>query len=206
MGFPQSRYAYADMEHPEPFAFCDRCGFRYLRKDFVEQRDWRGTSLASLHILVCTRTCEDLPQEQEKTILIGPDPIPVRDPRPGWQTTQAGFGGVSDILELVDGDILPPVAGGLGNNNGVLYLTNPSGWPTSDLLVPAGGFWSNGGETEIAAGAFSILSAAPLIFGSISASQLLTYNAGYLRQTAPPVGSGILWNPWGTDGGPIFVA
>ena len=115
MSFPQSRYAYADMDHPREWFFCDRCGFRKMKDKSVFQRDWRGTSLANLHILVCSDVCLDEFQEQERTILIGPDPIPVRDPRPGWQTTQAGFGGVSDILELVDGDI--PGGTGVGLRN-----------------------------------------------------------------------------------------
>lgn len=206
MGFPQSTYAYADMEHPEAFAFCDRCGFRYLRKNLVSQMDWRGTALADLHILVCVRTCLDVANEQERTILVGPDPIPVKNPRPGFQATQEGYTVAADILELVDGDILPAPARGLGNNGGVLYLTAPSGWPISDLLTPAGGFYSNGGESTIAPGAFTALTADPILFGTISAGQLLTYNAGYLPQTSPPTGSGILWNPWGSAGGPIFIA
>lgn len=204
--FPQSSRAYADMAHPESWGTCDRCNFRYLHKDLVYQFDWRGTSLSNLRILVCTATCLDIAQEQERTILVGPDPIPVLNPRPGWQATQEGYTVAADILELVDGDILPPSSAGLGNNHGVLYLTSPSGWPTSDLLTPAGGFYSNGGESTIAPGAFTVLAAVPIIFGSISAGQLLTYNAGYLPQTPPATGSGILWNPWGTAGGPIFVA
>lgn len=204
--FPQSSRAYADMAHPEPWGFCDRCGMRYLLKDLTWQYDWRGTSLSNLRILVCSLTCIDTPQEQLRTIVIGPDPVPPRDPRPGWQATQEGYTVAADILELVDGDILPPTGNGLGNNHGVLYLTSPTGWPTSDLLTPAGGFYSNGGEVTIAPGAFTVRSAVPIVFGTISSTQFVTYDAGYLPQTPPPVGSGIFWNPWGTDGGPVFVA
>lgn len=204
--FPQSSRAYADMAHPEPWGTCYRCNFRYLRKDLVNQFDWRGTSLSNLHILVCTATCLDVPQEQERTILVGPDPIPVRDPSPGWQTTQAGFGGVSDILELIDGDLIPRAGGmGLVNNGGVLALSNPpSGYPVSDFFALPGGLWSNGGEVTVLGG-FSPTTAVPVHFANISASQLLQLGGRGLPWVSPPMGSDILWNPGGMLGGPIYV-
>ena len=105
MAFPQSRYAVADMEKPEAWGFCDRCGFRYLRKDLVWQFDYRGLSLANLRIPVCTRTCDDIPQPQLKPIIVGPDPIPVKDPRPGFQATQQGYTPVFSPLELVSDSV-----------------------------------------------------------------------------------------------------
>lgn len=198
------------MAQPEPWGTCDRCNFRYLRRDLVWQFDWRGTSLANLRILVCTQTCLDVPQEQERAILVGPDPIPVRDPRPGWQASQQGYTSAPDILELLDGDLIPGTSGGsgtLGNDGGVLYLIGPNSYPTSDLLVSGGGFYSNGGEITIAPGSFTPAPSVPLLFGGISASQLLTYGAKALPTVAPSPGSGILWNPWGTSaGGPVYIA
>lgn len=104
MSFPQSRFAYADMSKPEAWGVCDRCGFRYLRKELVWQFDFRGLSLENLRILVCTRTCLDVPQPQLKPIIVGPDPIPVKDPRPGFAATQMGTTPVFSPLELVDDD------------------------------------------------------------------------------------------------------
>ncbi len=101
MSFPQSARAYADMAHPEPWGTCERCNFRYLRKDLVWQFDWRGNQLANLRILVCTQTCNDEPYEQDRPIIIGPDPVPVKDPRPGFQATQQGYTPVFSVLELV---------------------------------------------------------------------------------------------------------
>ena len=204
MAFPQSSHAAADPH--DPYFTCDRCGFRYNRSHAVWQFDFRGLQLQNLRILVCTDTCNDEPQPQLRPIIISADPVPIRDPRPGFQATQEGYTVAADILELVDGDILPPSSAGLGNNNGVLYLTSPSGWPTADLLVPAGGYYSNGGECTIAAGVFTLDMAVPIVFGTMSATQLLTLTARGLPQIAPPVGSGILWNPWGFAGGPVFVA
>lgn len=101
MGFPQSSLAYADLQRPRPWAICDRCGFRYFRDELVWQHDWRGPTEANLRILVCTRTCLDESQPQLRTILVGPDPIPVIDARPGFQATQQGYTPVFTPLELV---------------------------------------------------------------------------------------------------------
>lgn len=101
MAFPQSSHAFADMGKPEAFAFCDRCGFRYNRSQLVWQMDWRGNAIANLRILVCTRTCDDIPQPQLRPIIVGPDPVPVKDPRPGFQATQQGYTPVFTPLELV---------------------------------------------------------------------------------------------------------
>lgn len=101
MALQQSSHAIADMQRPDEWYFCDRCGFRRMKKNAVFQFDWRGTKLADLRILVCTETCNDRPQEQLRTILIGPDPIPVVNSRPGFQATQQGYTPVFSVLELV---------------------------------------------------------------------------------------------------------
>ena len=46
------------------------------------QFDYRGPNLQNLRILVCP-SCLDVPQQQLRTILIPPDPIPIENPRPG---------------------------------------------------------------------------------------------------------------------------
>jgi len=67
---------------PQAHAICDLCGFRYLRSDLVWQYQWSGAKLQNLRLLVCTRTCQDVPQAQLKSIIIPPDPLPVLNPRP----------------------------------------------------------------------------------------------------------------------------
>ena len=47
---------------------------------------WAGVKLQTFNMLVC-RTCWDRPQEQLRTIIIPPDPIPVLNPRPERYTT-----------------------------------------------------------------------------------------------------------------------
>jgi hypothetical protein len=61
-------------------AICDRCGFRYNHVNLRWQFDYRGAGLQNLRILVCNR-CEDEPQEQLRSIVLPPDPIPVMNAR-----------------------------------------------------------------------------------------------------------------------------
>lgn len=75
------------MDRPEAWGICDRCGFRYFRKQLHWQFDWRGNQLQNLRLLVC-RPCTDIPNENFRPIIIGPDPVPIKDPRPGWYAQQ----------------------------------------------------------------------------------------------------------------------
>src|SRR6185312_16753536 len=85
--FHMSR-ATVDINHVEPWGFCDRCNMRYNLSELVWQHEWSGPKLRNTRLRVCTRTCLDVPNEQLRTIKIGPDPVPLRDPRPGFWATQ----------------------------------------------------------------------------------------------------------------------
>lgn len=88
MSFPQSSRAYASWRYPQAWGICDRCGFRYLRNKLNWQYDWRGNRLQNLYLAVDHR-CLDEPQPNgRRPIIIGPDPVPVANPRPGWYATQ----------------------------------------------------------------------------------------------------------------------
>lgn len=88
MPVPHSPRAPASWRHPEPPGWCDRCGFKYLHRDLTWQSDWRGSELANLGLLVC-RNCLDEPQPNgRRPIIIGPDSIGPRDPRPGFAAIQ----------------------------------------------------------------------------------------------------------------------
>lgn len=99
MPLPHSR-VYADWQAPSPWAFCDRCGNCVFREELQWQLQWAGMSLVNTHLLVCP-TCLDIPNDQLRTIIIGPDPVPVKDPRPGFQAQEQGSGGVTDIRSLI---------------------------------------------------------------------------------------------------------
>lgn len=66
--------------NPQAHACCDRCGFRYNHVDLRWQFDYAGASLINKRILIC-RTCEDLPQNQLRAIIIPADPVPILNPR-----------------------------------------------------------------------------------------------------------------------------
>lgn len=87
-GPPHNQFCPPNIGAPNPVGFCDRCGFEYPLGELVFQYDWRGASLSNLQLRVCTRTCYDVPQDQLRPIIIGPDPVPLRDPRPGWWQQQ----------------------------------------------------------------------------------------------------------------------
>jgi len=67
---------------PRATAICDRCGFMYNHDQLQWQWDWlQGPRLFNLRILVC-QPCLDVPQESGRTIVLPPDPVPIRNPRP----------------------------------------------------------------------------------------------------------------------------
>lgn len=66
---------------PRALAVCDRCGFLYNHHNLKWQYQWVGPRLQNLKLLVCDG-CLDVPQEQLRTLLLPPDPVPIPDPRP----------------------------------------------------------------------------------------------------------------------------
>jgi hypothetical protein len=65
---------------PEALGVCDRCGRLFNLRQLTYQYDWVGTHLQNLQLKVCSQ-CYDEPQEQLRTIILPPDPLPVYDPR-----------------------------------------------------------------------------------------------------------------------------
>lgn len=91
---------------PRYAGFCDRCNFVYDLNRLRWQFDYRGNALQNLRILVCD-ICEDKPFELNRPIIIGPDPVPPRDPRPGFQAYEEAQGPqweLTDTGEIITGD------------------------------------------------------------------------------------------------------
>jgi hypothetical protein len=82
---------YASTRRPRPIGYCDRCNRRDYLDELRWQWDWRGSSLQNLRILVC-KPCEDIPQEQLRIVVIGADPYPLKDPRPGYLASESAQG------------------------------------------------------------------------------------------------------------------
>lgn len=193
MAFPRGATGYArvNARSPSAFAICDRCGFRYNRTDLVWQLDWAGAQIQNKRILVCTRTCLDIPQEQLRAYALPPDPLPVPYPRPDTSNQQTG------LL-------------GLGNDGGVLYLTSPRGcgYPVTDAFLAPGMVWSQAslltGYTTISVvpGGVPDTSIPDMFFGVVTYLDLLNYGGSNLPTSPPPDGSNQLWN----NGGLVCVA
>ena len=71
--------------YPRALGKCDRCGAIYQHDQLQFQYQWAGPKLQNLRILVC-RSCLDLPNEQLRTIVLPPDPVPIQNPRPEVST------------------------------------------------------------------------------------------------------------------------
>jgi len=81
MGYAsRSGRARTSPRNPQAFAICDRCALWYNHVDLQWQYDWAGASLVNKRILVCD-TCNDVPQEQLRAIVIPADPLPIINPR-----------------------------------------------------------------------------------------------------------------------------
>lgn len=62
---------------PRALGICQRCGFMFNLDVLQWQWDWKqGPRLLNLRIKVCA-TCLDTPQENGRTIVLPPDPVPV---------------------------------------------------------------------------------------------------------------------------------
>jgi len=66
---------------PRALAVCDRCGFMLNHDELQWQMRWRGPRLQNVRLLVCSG-CLDTPNEQERTFVLPPDPVPIANPRP----------------------------------------------------------------------------------------------------------------------------
>ena len=73
--------ARVDPRSPQAFAVCDNCGEWVNRVDLRAEQQWMGPELRPTGFLVCDR-CLDVPQQQFRTIIMPPDPVPVDQPRP----------------------------------------------------------------------------------------------------------------------------
>jgi len=76
---------------------------------------------------------------------------------------------------------------GLTNDNGVVVVSDATGWPTSPTGLPPGAVWSNGGDANGNGGAVGIVpgitpspSAEQQFFGQLSAAQLLAIGGGQM--------------------------
>jgi hypothetical protein len=112
--------AHISAKSPVATAVCDRCGFLYSRTDLRWQFDYlQGPRLFNLRILVCP-PCEDLPQENGRTIVLPPDPVPILNPRP--ENYVDADNPLSTLLYNVADAFFPKPLQSLGGNIGNMTL------------------------------------------------------------------------------------
>lgn len=82
---PQGKFVTINPDTPEALGICDYSGHVFMRKDLVRQMDWRGNDLVWTGFYV-GRPFADDPNQQARTPILPPDPRPVLDPRPPFES------------------------------------------------------------------------------------------------------------------------
>ena len=76
-----------DAKDPRGIAICDGCGFLVQHSHLREKKDYRGGTVpVGLGLYVCA-SCDDVPQPYYRRLLLKPDPVPLRNPRPDYNPT-----------------------------------------------------------------------------------------------------------------------
>lgn len=81
MAFRPHGRARVDPKRPQAFGVCDRCATVYNLVDLGYEEDWRGNRIMRTGFRVC-RSCMSIPAPFLRTVILPPDPVPVKDPRP----------------------------------------------------------------------------------------------------------------------------
>lgn len=97
MPFYSSRARF-NPDWPERVSECQRCGEVYTLADLSPQYRWGGMQLFNTNTYVCQR-CMDVPNPQERAIILPPDPPPTFLARPvsfpsaenDYRTTESGI-------------------------------------------------------------------------------------------------------------------
>lgn len=144
MAWVRYTHASVDSRYPRALGCCDRCGMVYSHHQLSWQFQYSGVKLQNIRLLVCP-TCLDIPQEQLRTIIIPPDPIPISNPRPDphnlelYSSAPPNFAsGAPNVLTTESGDFLT-------TEDGIPLITeiNVTPSPTSSgFTVGSSGFGS----------------------------------------------------------------
>lgn len=84
---PHAKHARVNPSSPVATGVCDRCNFQWPLPELRWQHDWRGNALVKLGVRVCPK-CMDKPFIHNRPIILPPDPMPVKDPRPENYTVE----------------------------------------------------------------------------------------------------------------------
>lgn len=82
--------AETDPDNPRAWARCDRCYCLTNHYKLRWQFRYAGPRLINTNKLVC-ENCLDIPSQQERTIILPPDPTPIRHARPSDGTVMTNY-------------------------------------------------------------------------------------------------------------------
>lgn len=140
MGYAsQSGRARTSPRKPQAFAVCQRCGMWYNRVNLEFQFEWRGATLQNTYILVCKK-CKDIPQEQNRAIVLPADPTAIFYPSVEDFTADS-----SDYRTTSQPTVIDPVTGipvpsttmriaEDGNDRTLLPFGQPVGLTQADVM------------------------------------------------------------------------
>jgi hypothetical protein len=120
-------HARVNPRRPQAAGICDRCGLLYTHATFRWQVEWRGERLQNIRVFVCDNGCYDIPQEQLRTRILPPDPIPIANARPEPFTTTGFSYDESNIM-------VQPSAWFIGSPTDGLEMQMPDG--VTVMLMP----------------------------------------------------------------------
>lgn len=115
--------ARVSVRRPESFGICDRCNFQYNLHDLKWQFQWAGMHLQNIRLLVCSH-CFDTPNQQLRSIILPPDPLPVFNPRP------------ERYSEIVPSFITTEDGVALTGEDGVVFIDEIQDTPTPSPELP----------------------------------------------------------------------
>ena len=126
---------------PRAHAICDRCGARYNHDQLRWQFQWTGPKLQNLRLLVC-RSCLDVPQEQLRTIILPPDPVPIDNPRPEQYISDNNPNSPigQSASPSLSGSNIGTLIGGAGTYSAFMGSTNKKAAYSAYLLVSGSSF------------------------------------------------------------------
>ncbi len=128
MPWHQNGRARISARSPVAKGICDRCQFMYTLSDLKWQYQYAGVTLQNIRLLVCDH-CYDTPQEQLRTIVLPPDPLPVFNPRPERYTTEVPSYIAEESVTFAGTD--------LTTEDGVNIIWEIEVTPTPDPNLPA---------------------------------------------------------------------
>lgn len=138
--------AHIDVNNPRALGVCDFCGFLYNLQALRWQFEWVGPRLQNQRMLVC-RTCNDAPQEQLRTIVLPPDPIPVYNARPENYVADdnplSAVGVSPNFFQPIYGSRIGNLTGGAGINAAFDGAVNKPAWMSASNVLVSNSSYSN---------------------------------------------------------------